>query len=106
MIRRSIMLLFCLGLPVYSQSKPATPKSAPTQAKSTRTATALGPTALLESARQSSAQGKYSEAITKLSSALELAPNSTELLFDYGVVGLRLGKPAETVRSMAAATRL
>jgi cytochrome c-type biogenesis protein CcmH/NrfG len=96
-----VCLLFGFGINAFSQAQPARSSKAVN-----RPASSVGPTALLESARQSSARGDYLQAITKLRSALEMAPNSTDLLYHYGLVGLRLGKPAETVRSMAAATRL
>jgi len=52
------------------------------------------------------AAGDPRAAIALFRRALGRAPNSTELLFDYGRASLQAGLPAETLRALTAATRI
>jgi tetratricopeptide (TPR) repeat protein len=63
-------------------------------------------TAMQAQARKVAQSGQYQKSAVVLRQALLWAPNSTELLYDYGVVELHLGAPVETVRALRAATRL
>jgi tetratricopeptide (TPR) repeat protein len=88
----------------------AVSSTAGAQRKSRSTADKKAPvqsvTNIQSQAHRAALAGQYEKATTLFRQALLRAPNSTELLYDYGVVELHLGAPIETVRALRAATRL
>jgi tetratricopeptide (TPR) repeat protein len=77
-----------------SKRTPSSPKTRPSVA------------ALHKVATVRASAGDYRGALETLNHALLIAPNSTQLLYDYGMAAMRARVPAEAVRALTAATRL
>jgi predicted Zn-dependent protease len=104
-VKRCIAILLVLGAVSAAAQQPGKPRrGAP--APRAKAAAPSGPAAWLAKAEAESRRGDDRAAIASVTQALRLAPNSTELLYRYAHLAMRLGSPAEAVRAMSAATRI
>lgn len=106
-MKRCIAILLVLGAVSAAAQQPGKPRprrGAP--AARAKAAAPSGPAGWLAKSEVESRRGDDRAAIASVTQALQLAPNSTELLYRYAHLAMRLGSPAEAVRAMSAATRI
>lgn len=99
-----LLVLACVCAAGQQRSKPGARRAAP--ARRAQAAVPNGPAEWLARSEAESRRGDDRAAIASVREALRLAPNSTELLYRYAHLAMRLGAPGESVRAMSAATRI